>query len=310
MKMAASTLPRIAFRSLRLRPCAPCAPCPARPSSARSASTSSSTPSGDTSTATTHFGYTTVPASAKAGLVGDVFHRVADSYDVMNDLMSGTLHRAWKDCFVSSLGPIVGRTGPTTVLDVAGGTGDIAFRLAASMAGSWEAPPTPPTLIVSDINPSMLGVGKARWEAAPPLPGTPVHVEWLVANAESLPLPDASVDLYTIAFGIRNVTRVDVALAEAARVLKKGGRFACLEFSTVANPLLASAYDAYSFAVIPALGQAVAGDRASYQYLVESIRKFPGPAEFAAMIEAAGLVDVRAESWTGGVVAMHSGMKI
>lgn len=199
-----------------------------------------------------------------------------------------------------------------TLLDVAGGTGDIAFRLRDAIASSHVRVTKPPRIVVCDINPRMLAVGQERAvsrgyaESA----GSAPQLSWVEGNAESLPFPDASMDLYTIAFGIRNVTHVDAALREAYRVLKPGGRFMCLEFSKVNNPLLRAAYDAYSFNVIPALGQAVANDRAAYQYLVESIRRFPDQTSFAGMIEDAGFRHVAYRDFTFGVCAVHSGFKV
>lgn len=240
----------------------------------------------------THFGFKTVDEGDKVKLVGDVFRRVADSYDVMNDLMSASLHRLWKDEFVRMAGPLLSptRTEQTVLLDVAGGTGDIAFRLVNKMRRSYIRPRVRPRVIVCDINPSMLGVGQERARALgldlAPAADAAAHTAadtaaagdagasaasdadlnspelvWQQGDAEKLPFPDSSVDLYTIAFGIRNVTHVDAALREAYRVLRPGGRFMCLEFSRVNNPLLRAAYDAYSFNVIPAMGQVVANDR-------------------------------------------------
>lgn len=233
----------------------------------------------------------------------------------MNDVMSGTLHRLWKDEFVRMAGPLVTPGDrQTVVLDVGGGTGDIAFRIANSMRRSYVRPTVAPRIIVSDINPAMLRVGEARAREgrggmgghADPLDPT---LEWLVADAEQLPLPDESVDLFTIAFCIRNVTHVEAAVAEAYRVLRPGGRFLCLEFSQVPNPLLRAAYDAYSFNVIPKLGELVAQDRGSYQYLVESIRKFPDQQAFADIISDAGFQGVKWRDFTFGVCAAHSGFK-
>jgi 2-methoxy-6-polyprenyl-1,4-benzoquinol methylase len=206
------------------------------------------------------------------------------------------------------------------VLDVAGGTGDIAFRVLEGMRRSFVRPAVPPRIIVCDINPAMLAVGRERARArgyeeaggggAAPAAYLP-RLEWREGNAERLDwLPDASVDLYTIAFGIRNVTHVSRALAEAHRVLRPGGRFMCLEFSAVTSPVLAAAYDAFSFSVIPALGAAVAGDRAAYQYLVESIRRFPAQEPFADMIADAGFAAVQWENLSAGVAAVHSAVKL
>jgi demethylmenaquinone methyltransferase/2-methoxy-6-polyprenyl-1,4-benzoquinol methylase len=246
--------------------------------------------------AETHFGYTTVPLSDKQDLVDDVFHKVARRYDLMNDLMSAGLHRLWKEAMVSALRPP--RRGPFRHLDVAGGTGDIAFRVLD--AGGPDAHVT-----VLDINADMLAVGRERTPAR--FDGA---IEFVEGNAESLPLPDASFDAYTIAFGIRNVPRIDKALAEAHRVLKRGGRFLCLEFSQVDVPLLDTVYDAYSFAVVPALGKVVTGDGEPYRYLVESIRKFPRPAAFSGMIRAAGFRRVSERPMSGGIVRLHSGWKL
>ncbi|HEX2556048.1 MAG TPA: bifunctional demethylmenaquinone methyltransferase/2-methoxy-6-polyprenyl-1,4-benzoquinol methylase UbiE [Microvirga sp.] len=245
---------------------------------------------------TTHFGYETVPLDRKQGRVDEVFRSVARRYDLMNDLMSAGMHRLWKDALVSLVRPPKAR--PFRHLDVAGGTGDVAFRILDQ--GGPEGHVT-----VLDINGDMLAVGRER--AGYTYEG---RIDFVEANAESLPLPDRSFDAYTIAFGIRNVPRIDRALREAHRVLKPGGHFLCLEFSKVDVPLLDRIYDAYSFNVIPRLGGAVAGDRESYQYLVESIRRFPNPAAFARMIEAAGFRRVTHRPFTGGVVAIHSGWKI
>ena len=246
----------------------------------------------------THFGYEDVPLKEKQGRVDDVFYSVARRYDLMNDLMSGGLHRAWKDALVTAVNP------PKTerafaVLDLAGGTGDIAFRVI--QAGG---PGTRVT--VCDINPDMLEVGRER-AAARGLDGV---VSFEEGNAEELPYPDRSFDCVTIAFGIRNVPRIERALTQAYRVLKHGGRFLCLEFSSVDIPGLEALYELYSFQVIPRIGEMVAGDREAYQYLVESIRKFPKPKAFAQMIEAAGFRRVSYTPMTGGVVALHSGWRL
>lgn len=233
----------------------------------------------------------------------------------MNDLMSAGLHRLWKDEFVRMAGPVVTQgDNQTTILDVAGGTGDIAFRIVDSIRRSFVRPPIRPKVIVCDINASMLAVGEERsktlgYAASASRPESP-ELQWMQGDAMNLhQIPDNSIDLYTIAFGIRNVTKVDQALREAYRVLKPGGRFMCLEFSRVTNPLINSIYDSYSFSVIPAMGQAVANDRASYQYLVESIRKFPDQDTFAGMIEEAGFQRVGYTNFTLGVCAVHSGFK-
>jgi len=247
--------------------------------------------------ADTHFGARQVPLADKQALVDDVFHSVAPRYDLMNDLMSLGLHRAWKDALVTALDPPKSR--PFALLDVAGGTGDIAFR--ALEAGGEQTRAT-----VCDINPDMLAVGRERAEA--------LHlgdaITFTEGNAEALPFPDRSFDAVTIAFGIRNVPRIDVALAEAFRVLRIGGKFLCLEFSTVDVPGLDRLYDFYSFNVIPALGRAVAGDAESYRYLVESIRRFPKPQPFADMLRAAGFARVSYRLMTGGIVALHSGWRL
>jgi demethylmenaquinone methyltransferase/2-methoxy-6-polyprenyl-1,4-benzoquinol methylase len=237
------------------------------------------------------FGYESVDPEEKTRRVGSVFSRVASRYDVMNDLMSAGMHRRWKRQFVRRLKP----QPRETILDMAGGTGDIAFRIAESGA----------QVTVADINPDMLQVGieRARDRGIEGL-------VWAEENAEALTFPDLTFDAYTIAFGIRNVTHIDQALAEAHRVLRIGGRFFCLEFSTTTWPGFREAYDAYSHHVVPKLGKAVAQDEASYRYLVESIRRFPSMAEFKAMIERAGFAQVRVEPILGGAVAIHSGWKI
>ena len=250
-----------------------------------------------TADTTASFGSRDVPASQKAGLVHDVFSSVAHRYDLMNDLMSAGVHRLWKDAMVEWLNPRPG----WFVLDVAGGTGDIAFRiseLARRRGGEAH-------ITVCDINIDMLREGKRRAQA-----GIEHTVEWLSGDAEALPIPDASMDAYTIAFGIRNVTHIDAALREARRVLKVGGRFLCLEFSHVEVPGFDTLYDAYSLRVLPWLGKAVAGDDEAYRYLGESIRRFPPQAKFAKMIEAAGLAQVKVRNLTGGVAAMHSAWKV
>jgi demethylmenaquinone methyltransferase/2-methoxy-6-polyprenyl-1,4-benzoquinol methylase len=246
----------------------------------------------------THFGYRTVDLDAKQGMVDDVFRSVARRYDLMNDLMSGGLHRAWKDALVTAINPPRGEQA-FTLLDVAGGTGDIAFRtIAAGGAGTRAT--------VCDINSAMLAVGRERAIKR----GLEAAVAFVEGNAEALPFPDKSFDAYAIAFGIRNVPRIEAALAEAFRVLRTGGRFLCLEFSTVDVPGLDTLYDLYSFNVIPTLGRSVAGDAEAYRYLVESIRRFPKPQAFAAMIAAAGFRRVSAQPLTGGIVALHSGWRL
>lgn len=245
----------------------------------------------------THFGFSEVRLDEKQDLVDDVFHKVARRYDIMNDLMSGGLHRVWKDILVAKLRP--GARPGFTHLDVAGGTGDVAFRIARA-----GGPKTAVTVL--DINGDMLEVGRERGKKA----GLDRQLSFIEANAEELPLPGNSFDAYTIAFGIRNVPRIDKALSEAYRVLKRGGRFLCLEFSHVEAEALAKIYEAYSFKVIPLVGRAVTGDAEPYRYLVESIRQFPRPENFAAMIEAAGFQRVEFTPLTGGVVAIHSGWKL
>jgi demethylmenaquinone methyltransferase / 2-methoxy-6-polyprenyl-1,4-benzoquinol methylase len=244
----------------------------------------------------THFGYSEVPLNEKQGLVDDVFHKVAKRYDVMNDLMSAGLHRLWKDTLVAKIN--ARNRKEFRHLDVAGGTGDVAFRIARQSAPDAK-------IVVLDINGDMLEVGRDRAREK----GFDDKLEFVQANAESLPFPDAHFDAYTIAFGIRNVPRIQVALEEAYRVLKPGGRFLCLEFSQVAVPGLDKIYEAYSFNVIPVVGKLVAGDGEPYRYLVESIRQFPAADDFERMIRAAGFRRTGYERLTGGVVAIHSGWK-
>ena len=245
----------------------------------------------------THFGERRVRLEEKQGLVDEVFHKVADRYDLMNDLMSFGLHRVWKDILVAKLRP--SRERPFVHLDVAGGTGDVAFRVAR--AGGAKT-----SVTVVDINAEMLRVGGTRARKR----DEGARVRFVEGDAEALPLPDGRFDAYTIAFGIRNVPRVETALKEAYRVLKRGGRFLCLEFSRVDLPVVDRIYDAYSFAAIPAIGRIVAGDGAPYRYLVESIRKFPSPERFQDMIAAAGFARADFERLSGGVVAIHSGWKL
>lgn len=242
-------------------------------------------------TDTVSFGYEDVAPAEKTARVGEVFKSVAGRYDIMNDAMSAGLHRVWKDVFVRRVKPRAGEH----ILDMAGGTGDIAFRMAPSGA----------SITVADINPAMLEVGMER-AAKRGLDG----LVWTEANAETLQFPDRFFDAYTIAFGIRNVTDIPKALREAHRVLKRGGRFYCLEFSTTLWPGFAEVYDAYSHRVVPKLGKALAGDADSYKYLVESIRRFPDMARFEGMIAEAGFVRTRVEPMLGGLVAIHSGWKI
>jgi demethylmenaquinone methyltransferase/2-methoxy-6-polyprenyl-1,4-benzoquinol methylase len=246
----------------------------------------------------THFGFRDVPLEDKQSLVDDVFHKVARRYDLMNDLMSGGLHRAWKNDLVTAVNPP--KTGrPFHLLDVAGGTGDVAMRVA-------EAGGPGTRVTAADINTEMLAVGRERAEKR----GLDLAVDFREANAESLPFADRSFDAYTIAFGIRNVPRIDAALSEAWRVLKPGGHFLCLEFSSVDVPGLDALYDLYSFNVIPAIGRTVTGDAEAYRYLVESIRKFPRPQAFADMIRKAGFGRVSFRPMTGGIVALHSGWRL
>ncbi|TKD51040.1 class I SAM-dependent methyltransferase [Sphingomonas baiyangensis] len=242
-------------------------------------------------TETVSFGYEDVAPDEKTARVGEVFRNVAARYDVMNDAMSGGLHRIWKDVFVRRVKPRPGEQ----FLDMAGGTGDVAFRLATAGAA----------VTVADINPAMLEVGMGR-AAERGHDG----LVWSEMNAEQLAFPDRFFDGYTIAFGIRNVTDIPRALAEAHRVLRRGGRFFCLEFSTTLWPGFADVYDAYSHHLVPKLGKWIAQDEASYRYLVESIRRFPDMARFEAMIGEAGFVQTRVEPMLGGLVAIHSGWKV
>ena len=248
---------------------------------------------------TVSFGYEDVSRAEKTERVGGVFANVASRYDLMNDAMSGGMHRLWKDRFVRRVKPRAG----DRILDMAGGTGDIAFRLAAAGAA----------VTVADINPAMLDVGMQRAakrgiaNGREPDTGSLV---WSEANAETLTWPDRFFDAYTIAFGIRNVTDIPAALREAHRVLVRGGRFYCLEFSTTLWPGFADIYDAYSHRVVPKLGKLLANDEDSYRYLIESIRRFPDMASFETMIRAAGFVQTKVEPLLGGLVAIHSGWKI
>ncbi len=247
-----------------------------------------------------HFGYREVPLGDKQPMVDGVFRSVAQRYDLMNDLMSGGLHRAWKDVLVTAVNPPPKGDGRAfAVLDLAGGTGDVAFRVVKA-GGSGTR------VTVLDINPEMLEVGRNRAAER----GLDDAVTFVDGNAEALPFGDRKFDAVTIAFGIRNVPRIEVALAEAFRVLRIGGHFLCLEFSTVDVPGLDRLYDLYSFNMIPALGRAVAGDAKSYRYLVESIRQFPRPDAFSAMIEAAAFRQVSFQRMSGGIVAMHSGWRL
>jgi demethylmenaquinone methyltransferase / 2-methoxy-6-polyprenyl-1,4-benzoquinol methylase len=243
---------------------------------------------------TTHFGFKTVPEGDKAGMVHGVFTRVASKYDIMNDLMSAGMHRLWKDAMMDWLAP----RAQQKLLDVAGGTGDVAFRFLGRSAQS--------TATVLDMTESMLISGRQRAEAD----DLADRLDWVVGDAMALPFADNSFDVYTISFGIRNVTRVQDALSEAFRVLRPGGRLMVLEFSQIPNDLAQWVYDKYSFNVIPLMGQVVAGDRDSYQYLVESIRKFPDQDTFAAMIRQAGFGQVNYRNLSMGIAALHSGWKI
>jgi demethylmenaquinone methyltransferase/2-methoxy-6-polyprenyl-1,4-benzoquinol methylase len=240
---------------------------------------------------TVSFGYQDVPTEEKTARVGEVFRNVAARYDLMNDAMSGGMHRLWKDKFVRRVKPREGEQ----ILDMAGGTGDIAFRMAAQGA----------SITVSDINQDMLDVGIER-AMEQGIDG----VVWSRQNAEVLSFGDRFFDAYTIAFGIRNVTHIDKALAEAHRVLKFGGRFFCLEFSTTEWPGFKEVYDAYSHHLVPKIGQAIAGDAESYRYLIESIRRFPPMPEFERMIREAGFKHTKVEPIMGGLVAIHSGWKV
>ncbi|KAL3537212.1 hypothetical protein ACH5RR_000578 [Cinchona calisaya] len=260
----------------------------------------------------TSFGYKEVREEDKSQMVGDVFTSVASNYDLMNDLMSGGLHRLWKDRLVSKLNPFPGMKH----LDVAGGTGDVAFRVLESinsvkrraLQDSPEDSFLEETQIyVCDINPHMLNVGRKRAQERGLVEAR--SLVWVEGDAEALNFEDNSMDGYTIAFGIRNVTHIEKVLEEAYRVLKRGGRFLCLELSHVEVPIFKELYDLYSFSVIPAVGELVACDRESYQYLVESIRRFPPQEKFAAMIADAGFQKVEYENLVGGVVAIHSGLK-
>jgi demethylmenaquinone methyltransferase / 2-methoxy-6-polyprenyl-1,4-benzoquinol methylase len=246
---------------------------------------------------TTHFGFETVRTAEKQGRVDEVFHSVAKKYDVMNDVMSAGLHRLWKDALVAQLRPAPHR--PFRHLDVAGGTGDVAFRILDAAGDKAH-------VTVLDINGSMLGVGAERAQMRK-LPG---KIDFVEASAEALPYPDKTFDGYTIAFGIRNVPRIPLALSEAYRALKTGGRFLCLEFAPIDTPVLDRIYDAYSFNLIPAFGKAITGDSESYRYLVESIRQFPKPEAFASMIARAGFRRVTHRALSGGVVNIHSGWKL
>lgn len=261
----------------------------------------------DKSEKETHFGYQTISENEKTQKVYEVFENVANKYDIMNDAMSFFIHRVWKDIFIQRLAPTQG----TQLLDVAGGTGDIAFRYIKYLRNlppnKVEPLSSVSTATVCDINKAMLSVGKER---AKKLDFADSEITWLEADAESLPIESNSFTAYTIAFGIRNCTHVDKVLDEAYRVLKPGGRFMCLEFSHVNNEMLRWIYDQYSLQMIPVMGQVIAGDWKSYQYLVESIRKFPNQESFKEMIQAAGFSCVSYENLSFGVVSIHSGFKL
>jgi demethylmenaquinone methyltransferase / 2-methoxy-6-polyprenyl-1,4-benzoquinol methylase len=244
----------------------------------------------------TDFGFRRIPLEDKQGMVDGVFHSIARRYDLMNDLMSGGLHRAWKDALVTAINPPKGKRA-FHLLDIAGGTGDIALRVLKAGGASTHA-------TVADINAEMMAVGRERAAAQK------ADITFAEANAEALPFADRTYDAVTIAFGIRNVPRITVGLSEAFRVLKIGGHFLCLEFSSVDVPGLDKLYDLYSFNVIPTLGRMVVNDADSYQYLVESIRRFPKPEAFAEMMRAAGFRRVSFQRLTGGVVALHSGWRL
>ncbi len=248
----------------------------------------------DKSDTTTHFGFETVPEQEKAGRVQGVFSSVATKYDIMNDVMSGGIHRIWKDAMMDWLAP----HSDQRLLDVAGGTGDIAFRFL-KRAGRGHA-------TVLDLTEPMLVEGRKRAEAA----RLSDSLSWVVGDAMNLPFDDNFFDVYTISFGIRNVTRPQDALAEAYRVLRPGGRLMVLEFSQLPNPMMQSVYDAYSFSVIPRMGQVIAGDKDSYQYLVESIRKFPDQETFLGMIKSVGFENAKYRNMTMGIAALHSGWKL
>lgn len=241
------------------------------------------------------FGFREVPEAEKAGLVGQVFHSVAARYDVMNDVLSLGVHRIWKDRFVTGLRPRAGEK----VLDLAGGTGDIARLIHRRTDGAAR-------VTLCDINPSMVQVGRDRLLDQGLFRG----IDWTVGDAEALPFGDAQFDAVTIAFGIRNVTRIDLALREIRRVLRPGGRFFCLEFSTVSAAALKPLYDTWSFQAMPRIGKMIADDPEAYQYLAESIRRFPAPDDFAAMISDAGLRRVGFDALTGGIAAIHRGWRI
>ena len=246
---------------------------------------------------TTHFGFSEIAAAEKGAQVRGLFQRVAGRYDLMNDLMSGGIHRLWKEALVDRLDP----RPDLRLLDVAGGTGDIAFRVAERLGDRQHE-----RILVCDLTEGMLAAGRARAAER----GLASRLAWLCGDAQSLPLPDRSVTAYTIAVGLRNVTDIDLALAEARRVLSPGGRFLCLEFSQVVLPVLAQLYDLYSFRVLPAMGAAVADDRDAYAYLVESIRRFPAQEALRRKIAEAGFAMVRYRNLTGGIAALHTAWRL
>jgi demethylmenaquinone methyltransferase/2-methoxy-6-polyprenyl-1,4-benzoquinol methylase len=246
------------------------------------------------------FGFRDVRAAEKPSLVRGIFDSVANRYDLMNDLMSGGIHRLWKAAMIDWLAPRPGQQ----FIDVAGGTGDIAFRILGRLGEAGLAAGS--RVVICDLTPAMLAVGRDRAIDRGHLTG----LSWVAGDAERLPFADMSFDAYTIGFGLRNVTHIDVALAEARRVLKPGGRFLCLEFSHVGLPALDRLYELYSFRLLPTLGQLVAGDREAYQYLVESIRRFPRQQELADRMTAAGLAQVKFRNLSGGIAALHSAWRI
>nr|XP_002121555.1 2-methoxy-6-polyprenyl-1,4-benzoquinol methylase, mitochondrial [Ciona intestinalis] len=246
----------------------------------------------------THFGFKNVTVKEKPKKVNEVFDRVAGNYDLMNDVMSAGIHRLWKDRLITVLNPC----DKTKLLDCAGGTGDISFRFIKRVKLQHDCPE--PNVTVCDINPNMLEVGKRRAETQN------LHLKWVCCSADDLCFPGASFNAYTIAFGIRNCTHIDKVLKEAYRVLEPGGRFLCLEFSEVENPYLRNLYNTYSFQVIPVMGEVISGDWKSYQYLAESIRKFPSRSQFSQMMRDAGFQNVSCESLTFGVCSIHSGFKL
>jgi demethylmenaquinone methyltransferase/2-methoxy-6-polyprenyl-1,4-benzoquinol methylase len=249
------------------------------------------------------FGFRRVAADEKSRLVRGVFDSVAGRYDLMNDIMSVGVHRLWKAAMIDELAPLAG----LRLVDVAGGTGDIARRVLARLADpAGTVPADQPPITVCDVTREMIAAGRDRALDRGVVDG----LQWVCGDAEALPIPDMSMDAYTIAFGLRNVTRIEAALAEAHRVLKPGGRFLCLEFSRVTWPLLDALYERYSFAVLPAIGRAVVGDADSYRYLAESIRRFPPQEDLARAMEAAGLERATWRDLSGGIAALHSGWRL